>query len=90
MRKWTVNMADPDGDDLSKDENAEYVPTYDEAQLFKWRGYWVEIRRTMITRFNPSIGNQLSTTLFVTCVLRYHNRYSDTENLLGIDSTRVT
>ncbi|KJA22597.1 hypothetical protein HYPSUDRAFT_138815 [Hypholoma sublateritium FD-334 SS-4] len=64
MRKWTVNMADPDGDDLSKDENAEYVPTYDEAQLFKWRGYWVEIRRTMTSRFNPSVGNQLSTTLY--------------------------
>ncbi|KAJ6522300.1 P-loop containing nucleoside triphosphate hydrolase protein [Mycena vulgaris] len=27
-------------------DNAEYVPTYEAPQLFRWRGYWLEIRRT--------------------------------------------
>jgi len=27
-------------------ENAEYVPTYDLPQLFRWNRYWIEIRRT--------------------------------------------
>ncbi len=69
IRKWTVNVANPDADPLAKDENAEFVPTFDEAQLFKWRGYWVEIQRTMTSRFNPAIGNQPATVLYLTCAL---------------------
>ncbi|KAK7464358.1 hypothetical protein VKT23_006525 [Stygiomarasmius scandens] len=26
--------------------NAEYVPTYESPQLFRWNGYWLEIRRS--------------------------------------------
>ncbi|KAF7293851.1 hypothetical protein HMN09_01181100 [Mycena chlorophos] len=42
-RKWAVRT------ELKEDGtkvNAEYVPTYARPQLFRWRGYWVEIQRT--------------------------------------------
>lgn len=26
--------------------NADYVPTYDLPQLFRWKGYWLEIKRS--------------------------------------------
>ncbi|KAJ7702811.1 P-loop containing nucleoside triphosphate hydrolase protein [Mycena rosella] len=39
-RKWSVKTADP-----TIQGNAEYVPTYEHPQLFRWRGHWVEIRR---------------------------------------------
>ncbi|TFK34722.1 P-loop containing nucleoside triphosphate hydrolase protein [Crucibulum laeve] len=41
-REWGVK-ARPDTDNGG---SAEYVPIYDEEQLFRWRGYWVEISRT--------------------------------------------
>ncbi|KAJ7125987.1 P-loop containing nucleoside triphosphate hydrolase protein [Mycena epipterygia] len=41
QRKWAVK---PEADPTIKG-NAEYVPTYQIPQLFKWRGYWLEIKR---------------------------------------------
>ncbi|KAJ7745365.1 P-loop containing nucleoside triphosphate hydrolase protein [Mycena metata] len=41
-RKWAVRAAS----DATVKANAEYVPTYQQPQLFRWRGYWVEIKRT--------------------------------------------
>ncbi|KAJ6568096.1 P-loop containing nucleoside triphosphate hydrolase protein [Mycena vulgaris] len=41
-RKWSVKAwVDP-----TVKGNAEYVPTYQEPQLFRWRGHWLEIKRT--------------------------------------------
>nr|GAT46142.1 predicted protein [Mycena chlorophos] len=41
-RKWAVKTwADP-----RIKGHAEYVPTYHEPQLFRWRGRWVEIKRS--------------------------------------------
>ncbi|KAJ7174695.1 P-loop containing nucleoside triphosphate hydrolase protein [Mycena filopes] len=41
-RKWAVRAAS----DATVKAHAEYVPTYQQPQLFRWRGYWVEIKRT--------------------------------------------
>ncbi|KAJ7770303.1 P-loop containing nucleoside triphosphate hydrolase protein [Mycena maculata] len=41
QRKWAVRAAS----DATIKANAEYVPTYKKPQLFRWRGYWVEIKR---------------------------------------------
>ncbi|KAJ6565227.1 P-loop containing nucleoside triphosphate hydrolase protein [Mycena vulgaris] len=41
QRKWAVSTT---GDPTIKG-HAEYVPTYQIPQLFKWRGYWLEIKR---------------------------------------------
>uniref|UniRef100_A0A8H8CDY5 BCS1 N-terminal domain-containing protein n=1 Tax=Psilocybe cubensis TaxID=181762 RepID=A0A8H8CDY5_PSICU len=46
LRQWTVNLASNPKPGGHVDEHAEYVPTYDEPQLFRWRGYWAEIRRS--------------------------------------------
>ncbi|KAJ7191961.1 P-loop containing nucleoside triphosphate hydrolase protein [Mycena pura] len=41
-RKWSVKTwADP-----KVKGNAEYVPTYQQPQLFRWRGRWLEIKRS--------------------------------------------
>ncbi|KAJ7469843.1 P-loop containing nucleoside triphosphate hydrolase protein [Mycena galericulata] len=41
-RKWAVRAAS----DVSVKANAEFVPTYQQPQLFRWRGHWVEVKRT--------------------------------------------
>ncbi|KAF7337400.1 hypothetical protein MSAN_02266300 [Mycena sanguinolenta] len=41
QRKWAVRAAA----DATVKANAEYVPMYTQPQLFRWRGYWVEIKR---------------------------------------------
>jgi chaperone BCS1 len=28
-------------------ENAEYVPTYQRPQVFRWNGYWVEVSKSI-------------------------------------------
>jgi chaperone BCS1 len=30
-----------------KSEHAEYVPTYQKPQIFRWNGYWIEITRNI-------------------------------------------
>ncbi|KAJ7884938.1 hypothetical protein B0H13DRAFT_2045346 [Mycena leptocephala] len=42
QRKWAVRATS----DATRKANAEYVPMYRQPQLFRWRGYWVEIKRT--------------------------------------------
>ncbi|KAJ7067687.1 P-loop containing nucleoside triphosphate hydrolase protein [Mycena belliarum] len=41
-RKWAVRASS----DATVKANAEYVPTYKTPQLFRWRGYWVEVKRS--------------------------------------------
>ncbi|KAF9450989.1 P-loop containing nucleoside triphosphate hydrolase protein [Macrolepiota fuliginosa MF-IS2] len=53
-------------------ENAEYVPTYQKPQLFRWSGYWVEITRSIGA---PSYDFQTertvsSSTIFLTVYTR--------------------
>jgi len=49
------------------DAHAEYVPTYDEPQLFRWRGYWAEVKKSKPTNsFMHGIGNHISGGLHLT------------------------
>ncbi|KAF9450990.1 P-loop containing nucleoside triphosphate hydrolase protein [Macrolepiota fuliginosa MF-IS2] len=57
-------------------ENAEYVPTYRQPQLFRWNGWWIEITRT--SQGTPSMGRRnpqpnvsaTSSTIFLTVYTR--------------------
>ncbi|KAJ7473190.1 P-loop containing nucleoside triphosphate hydrolase protein [Mycena latifolia] len=66
-RKWSVKTwADP-----TIRGNAEYVPTYELPQLFRWRGYWLEIKRTQdggASRFTSYGTFQELSNIVVTCV----------------------
>ncbi|KAG2005752.1 mitochondrial chaperone BCS1 [Coprinopsis cinerea AmutBmut pab1-1] len=42
-RQWGIGAVDRGG---QEDEYVEYVPTYNQPQLFRWNGYWVEASRT--------------------------------------------
>jgi mitochondrial chaperone BCS1 len=42
-RKWGIKPSADTGIDV--EENADYVPTYEMPQIFRWRGHWVEVRR---------------------------------------------
>jgi mitochondrial chaperone BCS1 len=42
-RKWGIKPGADAGIDV--EENADYVPTYEMPQIFRWRGHWVEVRR---------------------------------------------
>ncbi|KAJ6570429.1 hypothetical protein B0H10DRAFT_2107909 [Mycena sp. CBHHK59/15] len=64
-RKWSVKTwVDP-----TIKGNAEYVPTYRLPQLFRWRGHWIEIKRTIDTDQAQLTGlgtYQHSSSIFVT------------------------
>ncbi|KAJ6475868.1 P-loop containing nucleoside triphosphate hydrolase protein [Mycena vulgaris] len=63
-RKWSVKTSiDP----MLKG-NAEYVPTYEAPQIFRWRGYWLEIRRSAEggAQFTDLGTYQLISSIFVT------------------------
>ncbi|KIM42019.1 hypothetical protein M413DRAFT_27547 [Hebeloma cylindrosporum] len=74
FRKWAVSMdksslsnTDPHGKPAEDpDAHAEYVPTYNEPQLFRWRGYWAEIKKTLGPRtpFQAHQGGGLHLTMY--------------------------
>ncbi|KAJ7615764.1 P-loop containing nucleoside triphosphate hydrolase protein [Mycena polygramma] len=61
-RKWAVN-ADSDPTVVG---SAEYVPTYQAPQLFKWKGYWVEIKRGNERSGVTVNGTQQTARIFLT------------------------
>ncbi|KAJ7171413.1 P-loop containing nucleoside triphosphate hydrolase protein [Mycena filopes] len=62
-RKWSVKTwVDP-----TVKGHAEYVPTYRLPQLFRWRGYWLEIKRTREDgEFTPFGPIRPSSSIYVT------------------------
>ncbi|KAG6852907.1 hypothetical protein C0991_008250 [Blastosporella zonata] len=63
QRKWGLKL----GPEV--DGNADYVPTYKMPQLFRWNGYWIEIKRSSSSR--QSIPDQMQggyspSTIFIT------------------------
>ncbi|KAJ7121416.1 hypothetical protein C8R44DRAFT_853057 [Mycena epipterygia] len=64
-RKWSVQTwVDP-----KIKGNAEYVPTYQQPQLFRWRGHWLDIKRSNESgsgRFTTMGTFQQVSSIFVT------------------------
>ncbi|CAK5269825.1 unnamed protein product [Mycena citricolor] len=50
--------------------NADYVPTYEAPQLFRWRGHWVEVQRYRIQTQAPNGQTQQTVTLSITIFTR--------------------
>jgi hypothetical protein len=71
-RKWAVKAATRD-DAPRTSTHAEFVPTYQRPQLFRWRGYWVEIQRQgNITAVDPTTAGPYAgqgSSMAVTCVV---------------------
>ncbi|KAJ8072426.1 hypothetical protein PM082_015985 [Marasmius tenuissimus] len=66
-RKWAIHTR---SEETVKD-NAEYVPTYELPQIFRWNGYWLEIKRTKtgglgMSSFNPYGMQTPGGTIFIT------------------------
>lgn len=61
-----------------KSENAEYVPTYQNPQLFRWKGYWIEISKTLSSSsYNYQEDRSISSsTFYLTWVVHFIMRYS--------------
>ncbi|KAG5653244.1 hypothetical protein H0H81_001501 [Sphagnurus paluster] len=62
QRKWGIQL------EQEGDGNAEYVPTYDMPQIFRWKGYWVEVKRSRGAggrQSNREPGGQASSTIFI-------------------------
>ncbi|KAJ3575199.1 hypothetical protein NP233_g1251 [Leucocoprinus birnbaumii] len=53
-------------------ENAEYVPTYQRPQLFRWKGYWVEVSKSIsIPSYDYQAERTVSTsTIYLTVYTR--------------------
>ncbi|KAF8829977.1 hypothetical protein HHX47_DHR2000296 [Lentinula edodes] len=54
-RKWGISSLVTGESSIVKSESVEYVPTYSQPQLFRWRGYWLEIMRSKPQNENPFI-----------------------------------
>ncbi|CAK5271627.1 unnamed protein product [Mycena citricolor] len=46
QRKWSVPSNPTTSSSTAVGANAEFVPTFSQPQLFRWRGHWVEVART--------------------------------------------
>ncbi|TFK37900.1 P-loop containing nucleoside triphosphate hydrolase protein [Crucibulum laeve] len=58
--------------------NADYVPTYQMPHLFRWNGYWVEIKRSQGESSLSSAGiHATSSTLFLTLYTLNMNAISE-------------
>ncbi|CAA7264045.1 unnamed protein product [Cyclocybe aegerita] len=72
--KDTAELATEDADGNPRNTaggaHAEYVPTFDQAQLFKWRGYWAEIRRANPMIRPGMIGQPSTTMMYLTIYTR--------------------
>ncbi|KAJ7128794.1 P-loop containing nucleoside triphosphate hydrolase protein [Mycena crocata] len=75
-RKWSVKTwIDP-----TIKGNAEYVPTYQLPQLFRWRGHWLEIKRSQdgaSARFTSAGTIQPVASIYVTIYTLDMNQLSD-------------
>ncbi|KAF8055229.1 P-loop containing nucleoside triphosphate hydrolase protein [Lyophyllum atratum] len=58
-RKWGLKL----GPEV--DGNADYVPTYKMPQLFRWKGYWVEIKRSQDRQATEHQGGYAPATIFL-------------------------
>ncbi|KAF8153881.1 P-loop containing nucleoside triphosphate hydrolase protein [Crassisporium funariophilum] len=67
LRKWSVQP----GQEAHANGHVEYVPTYEAPQLFRWKGYWVEIKRSKgPVVFTPDFGNQAAAIMYLTVYTR--------------------
>ena len=68
LRKWGVRPNRHTQPQAMISTIAEYVPVFEAPQLFRWNGYWVEIKRSKtLAPYNPEIlGGQLSATMYLT------------------------
>lgn len=55
-RKWGVKT----GSETQVEGSAEYVPTYELPQIFRWKGYWLEIKRSKGGQSISQFGGGLS------------------------------
>ncbi|KAI5900483.1 P-loop containing nucleoside triphosphate hydrolase protein [Schizophyllum commune H4-8] len=81
-RHWSVNILGPRADTvktatsgpLLDDKNVEYIPTFDQPRLFRWRGYWMEVKsnahspaamqRFMVRNGNDHGSGSITITLY--------------------------
>ncbi|KAJ6602231.1 P-loop containing nucleoside triphosphate hydrolase protein [Mycena sp. CBHHK59/15] len=63
--------------------SADYVPTYESPQLFRWRGYWVEIQRYRAQVQGAGGQPQQAAAIYVTCVVSFHSVFTRTLSVLS-------
>jgi chaperone BCS1 len=66
QRKWAVQTAS----DPTVVGAAEYVPTYNAPQLFRWKGYWLEVKRGSERSGAAVNGVQQTGRVYLTYVLQ--------------------
>ena len=67
QRKWSVKPNHHTQSQTMDNSIVEFVPIYDAPQLFRWKGYWVEIKRSKgTTVYTPELGGQQRATMYLT------------------------
>jgi len=66
-RKWGIKTGPP-----MIAEHINCVPTYQAPQLFRWKGYWAEIKRELPSySFSEEKGSHWSRKIYLTYVLMF-------------------
>ncbi|KAF8877083.1 P-loop containing nucleoside triphosphate hydrolase protein [Gymnopilus junonius] len=69
ISQWSVKLESKKQEKDDNDEDhAEYVPTYDQPQLFKWKGYWVQVSQREDSFYEP--GKPYRKLLYLTMYTR--------------------
>lgn len=72
-------------------DNADYVPMYDAPQLFRWNGYWLEVRddQASTNQQTPYEGPRAPVSLSIKWVTLVHSEHELTR-LTGSEFTLWT
>lgn len=64
-RRWTVGSTA-----LENSDNVDFVPLYDDPQIFRWNGYWLEVRdnATQTSQSLPFPAPRPTASISLTCV----------------------
>jgi chaperone BCS1 len=74
QRKWSIGLTKDSNGKKGEVESAEYTPTYDAPQLWRWGGYWIEVTRyhvpaPLMNEYSPpgprnTVGSSLYLTIY--------------------------
>ncbi|TEB21472.1 hypothetical protein FA13DRAFT_1741880 [Coprinellus micaceus] len=86
QRKWSIGLTKDSNGKKGEVESAEYTPTYDAPQLWRWGGYWIEVTRyhvpaPLMNEYSPpgprnTVGSSLYLTIY-TLVETARAKYSE-------------
>lgn len=64
-RQWNVSPGQQENE-VVKSGNAQYIPTFSEAHLFRWKGYWLQFAKNPVMSGTAEYRGQPGSSLHLT------------------------